>query len=90
MLGLALAGPDCVTKEGRNRLAEVTSEFTRRFRERVGALDCPDILGCDVRTAAGLEQARAQDLFATRCTPAVRIAAELLVDLLPPRATVPA
>lgn len=83
VLGLALGGEDCVTKEGRDRLAQVTGEFARRFRQRAGGWDCPEVLGCDLRTPEGLAQAREQGLFASRCAPAVQAAVEILMDLLP-------
>jgi C_GCAxxG_C_C family probable redox protein len=83
VLGLVLGGPDCITKSGRDRLAGVTGEFASRFQQRLGALDCPGILGCDVRTAEGREQMKTENLAVTRCAPAVAAAVDILQDLLP-------
>jgi C_GCAxxG_C_C family probable redox protein len=85
VLGLAVCTDDCVKREGRAAIAAAVVEFARKFQERCGALSCPDIIGCDIRTPEGMKQAREQDLFNTRCTPVVRIAAEIIEELLPDR-----
>jgi len=84
VLGLALCSDDCVTGEGRAVSAEAVSSFAERFRSRVGSVDCPDIIGCDLRTSEGAAEAVERGLFASRCAPAVRAAAETLEDMLPP------
>ena len=82
VLGLALCGDDCVTREGRSVVAAASATFAERFRARIGALDCPDIIGCDLRTPDGAATARDQELFASKCAPAVRVAVEILEDML--------
>lgn len=82
VLGLARCGDDCVTREGRAVVASAMGTFAERFRERTGALDCPDIIGCDLRSAEGARIAQEQALFASKCAPAVRVAAEILEDML--------
>jgi len=83
VLGLAVCGQDCVTGEGRTASATANATFAERFRERVGCLDCPGIIGCDLRTAAGKATAQASGLVAAKCAPAVRAAAEILTEMLP-------
>ncbi|MDD3927442.1 MAG: C-GCAxxG-C-C family protein [bacterium] len=83
VLGLALCGEDCIAREGRAGVAAAVSTFADRFRERVGALNCPDIIGCDVSTPEGRKKSIEEGLFATKCAPAVRIAAEILEEMLP-------
>jgi len=82
VLGLALGREDCVTREGRGVVAAAVQTFAERFRERMGSLDCPGIIGCDLRTPEGMALAREQGLFETRCVPAVRAAAEILEGIL--------
>jgi len=84
VLGLAVCGEDCVTGEGRATAAAANTTFAERFRERMSALDCPDIIGCDLRTAEGKATARESGLFESKCVPAVRVAAEILAGMLPP------
>lgn len=82
LLGLAHGDTEVATREGRARVAEAVDEFTDRFRERVGALDCPDIMGADVRVPEEREAAMERGLVASRCVPAVRAAAEILDEML--------
>ena len=82
VLGLAVCDDECVTKPGRAAVGVATATFAKRFAERVGALDCPDVIGCDLRTPEGQAQSMEQQLFASRCVPAVRAAAEILEEML--------
>ena len=69
---------DCVTPAARADLRALTDELSDAFRARLGSLVCRDIVGCDLRTAAGLAEARKRCLITARCTPAVQVAVELL------------
>ena len=82
VLGLATCGDECVTREGRASVASATETFAEKFCERVGALDCPEVIGCDLRTPEGRATSLEQSLFATRCAPAVRAAVEILEEML--------
>jgi hypothetical protein len=84
VLGLALCSDDFASDEGRAATVDAVASFGERFRSRIGSVDCADIIGCDLRTPAGEAEAVEHDLFASRCTPAVRAAAEILEDMLPP------
>lgn len=83
VLGLAACDDGCAVREGRTGIAAAVDEFNSRFRQSVGALNCPDIIGCDLRTAEGRQAAQQQGLFASRCLPSVQAAAEILEELLP-------
>jgi hypothetical protein len=48
----------------------------------MGALDCPGILGCDLRTSEGMASAEQEGLFDTVCLDAVREAARILEDVI--------
>ena len=89
VLGLALCTEDCVVREGRATIAASVSEFADRFRERCGSLDCPDIIDCDVRTPDGAKMALEKGLFVTKCAPAVRVACEILEEMLAPDGSSP-
>ena len=82
VLGLALCDDSCATREGRAGVASDVDTFMARFRHRVGASDCPDIMGIDIRSPEGRATAQEQGVFAERCLPAVRAAAEILDDML--------
>ena len=89
VLGLALCTEDCVAREGRAAIAASVSEFADRFQERCGSLDCPDIIGCDLRTPGVVKTALEEGLFVTKCAPAVRAACEILEDMLTRDASLP-
>jgi C_GCAxxG_C_C family probable redox protein len=83
VLGLAMCDERCATREGRALTAAPIGTLTERFAAGAGATDCPGILGCDLRDPDVAARARAAGLCESRCAPAVRIAAEILEDLLP-------
>lgn len=57
-------------------------EFLQQFRARNGALDCRDLLGHDISTSEGQQQAREQGVFRTRCPLLVQSAAEIVEELI--------
>jgi len=82
VLGLALCEGDCTAPDGRAKLAAPFRVFNERFAEKMGALDCPGILGCDLRTPGGMATAEERGLFDTVCMDAVREAACILEDMI--------
>lgn len=80
VLGLRFAGNDSAAD--RHAVMAAVESFYERFRDRMGAVDCPEILGCDVRTPGGRDAVREQGLREGRCLPAVRAAAEILEQML--------
>ena len=56
-------------------------EFTERFRELNGHIVCRALLGCDIATAAGREDAVSRSLFTTRCLELTKGASEILAEL---------
>lgn len=58
-----------------------TEEFTAAFRSCNGSICCRDILGCDLSTPGGREQAQKENLFNTVCKEKVKSAIDLLEEL---------
>ncbi len=81
VLGLSDCDEDC-TPESRHQVMSMVDTFNARFLERVGSLDCPGILGYDVRVAEQRAIVQEEGLRESRCLPAVRAAAEILEGLL--------
>jgi C_GCAxxG_C_C family probable redox protein len=82
VLGLE-GGPESVDdEEATEQLYRRTREFISSFRERHGTILCRQLLGHDIGTPEGLEKARAEGVFGRRCPGFVRVAAEILGDLL--------
>ena len=78
VLGLQHSSDDCDKAAGRRDVYQAVLEFAARFRERNGTLLCRELLGCDIGTPEGAEQAREQGLFRTLCPRMVQHAAEIL------------
>jgi C_GCAxxG_C_C family probable redox protein len=80
-LGLRHGSENCDTAEGRADVYVHVVEFTKRFRERSGSLACRELLGCDVSTPEGLQQAKDRNLFMTTCVKMVENAATILEEM---------
>ncbi|MDW7739688.1 MAG: C-GCAxxG-C-C family protein [Bacillota bacterium] len=57
-------------------------EFTRRFKEKYGSVQCKDLLGCDISNPEVLQEAKDKQLFTSVCHDIVRSAAEIVENLL--------
>ena len=68
-------------REAKERVYEQVREFAQRFRARNGSLLCRELLGCDISTPEGLQQAREADFVLKICPKFVRDAAEILEEM---------
>ncbi len=73
------SGQDRETKEKTYRLVR---EFNETFKARNACLTCKELLGCDISTPAGLEEAKRNNLLATICPKVVRDAVEILAEMV--------
>lgn len=80
VIGLRCATPD---PAGKLKAAGPAKEFAKRFAARNGSIRCTDLLGVNISTAEGLEQARGKGLLKAICPNLVRDAAEILNELFP-------
>ena len=75
---------DPAALEDKAKTYELGQRFLTRFREKMGGGSCEEILGVNVSTPEyKLDQQRAQQLRASRCTDAVREASRILETLVP-------
>lgn len=81
-IGLAHGSSRPQDKEKKEKSYEMAREFVRRFAERNGTTVCRDLLGCDIGTPEGYEQAKQRQLFDTVCAKLVKDAVEILEDML--------
>lgn len=58
-----------------------TAEFVRLFRERYGHLTCSGLLGCNIMTPEGKQQALDAKLFSTACPVFVAGAVAILEEM---------
>jgi C_GCAxxG_C_C family probable redox protein len=69
-------------KVAKERVYELDKEFTRRYKERTGAIRCNDILGFDMNDPAARADASARGVFATRCNKCIQDSVEILEEML--------
>ena len=82
VLGLKFADQESSKSAGRKKVYEAVAEFTRRFKQKHGTLDCRDLLGCNIMTPEGLETAKQKNLFKTVCPKFVEHASTIVQELI--------
>lgn len=81
VIGLRHSSIDSSTQAGRADVYARVLDFADRFKRRNGSVTCRDLLGCDISTSEGMQQAQQQNLFKTTCAQMVRDAAEILEEM---------
>ena len=66
----------------KDKAAEVTREFVKRFKERHGTIVCKELLGHDISIPEQHDIAEELGYFKTKCPNFVRSAAEILGQIL--------
>ncbi len=82
VLGLKYGNTSATDQPAKERAYLTTADFAHRFRERQGSILCRDLLGMDISDPQALQIARETALFTTRCPIFVRVAIEVLEELL--------
>lgn len=68
--------------EAKMKTARLTAEFAKKFKERHGSVGCTELLGCNISTLEGFEEAKKKDLFKQLCPKYVISAVEILEEML--------
>ena len=68
--------------EAKMKTAATVVEFAKRFKARHGSIACTELLGCNISTQEGFEEAKKKDLFKQVCPQYVISAAEILDEML--------
>jgi C_GCAxxG_C_C family probable redox protein len=74
-----------LTKEdavSRQKSVELVRRFREAFEARNGSISCRDLLGCDIGTPEGFQQAADSGKFRDLCPKLVRDAVEIVEQLL--------
>ena len=82
VIGLRHGRTRAEDKETKEKNYAMVRDFARCFRSRNGSLLCRELLGCDLTTAEGMEEAKRKGLFTERCPRFVRAAVEILEEIL--------
>jgi C_GCAxxG_C_C family probable redox protein len=73
---------DLASVDAKLRTYELGRQLMADFASQHGSCVCRDILGVDIGTEAGFQQAEAAKLFETRCLDVVKTAADLLEPIV--------
>jgi C_GCAxxG_C_C family probable redox protein len=80
--GLVKGGTLPTDKVAKEAAYDLARQVVDAFQARFGSLDCQGLIGVDISTPEGLEQARKQKLFAG-CSRYVEGSAQIVIDLIP-------
>ncbi|MBN1453503.1 MAG: C_GCAxxG_C_C family protein [Anaerolineales bacterium] len=70
------------TLEAKDETYRIAEKFIERFKERHGTILCRQLIGHDISTPEGLQNARGQNVFKSICPGLVKDATELVAEFL--------
>jgi C_GCAxxG_C_C family probable redox protein len=82
VIGLKFGRTRADDVEAKMKTARLTNEFAKKFKARHGSIGCTDLIGCNISTKEGFEEAKKKDLFRQVCPKYVISAAEILDEIL--------
>lgn len=82
VLGLAQGPRQLEERQPRFACYEAADALIQRFQAIHGGIACRDLLGVDLGTAQGRQQAQERGLFTNRCPQLVQSAGEILEQML--------
>lgn len=82
VIGLKYGSTDAQNRDAKEKTYRQVREFNERFKSRHGCLLCRELLGCDISTPAGLDEAKQKNLLTTVCPKVVGDAVAILEKLL--------
>ena len=68
--------------EARDKTYQLVREFSNRFQEMHGSINCKELLGCDINTPEGKEYYDQNDFFEKKCFEYVKDSAKILKEML--------
>lgn len=82
VIGLKFGRTNADDNEAKMKTIKTTNEFAEKFKARHGSIDCTELIGCNVSTLEGYEEAVKKDLFREVCPDFVKSATEILEEML--------
>lgn len=81
VLGLQYGSADVPSPEEKKRVYGYVVRFIAAFKARHGSMICKDLLGCDISTAEGLQQAMAKNFHTEICPHFVATAIAIINEM---------
>jgi C_GCAxxG_C_C family probable redox protein len=82
LIGLKHGKTDADDNAAKEKTYCLVREFAEKFKELHGSLNCTDLIGCDLTTHEGIQDALNRNLFRTVCCKYVRDSAQIVEKLL--------
>ena len=82
LIGLKSGNITAADRTAKEKTYSLVEEFTTRFRARHKTILCRELLGCELNTPEGFQQAKEQQLFIKVCPLVVQDAAEIVSGML--------
>ena len=82
VIGLKYGRTRADDTEAKMKTAAMVVEFAKKFKARHGSIGCTELIGCNISTPEGFEEAKKKDLFKQVCPKYVTSAAEILDEML--------
>jgi C_GCAxxG_C_C family probable redox protein len=82
LIGLKTGNITATDRTAKEQTYTLVEEFVTQFRTRHKTIVCRELLGCELNTAEGMQQAKEQQLFTKICSKVVQDAAEIVSELL--------
>ncbi|MGB8951313.1 MAG: C-GCAxxG-C-C family protein [Candidatus Aminicenantales bacterium] len=82
LIGLKYGRTRAEDIEARERTYGLMHTFILKFKSIHGSIQCKCLLGLDISTPAGINQAQEKNLFKTLCPNFVRTSAEIIEEIL--------
>lgn len=82
VLGLKYGQSEVDDLESRAKTNAVTEQFLDKFKRENGSYMCKELLGCDLATEEGREEARKKNLFIDFCPKMVVSAVEIVEEMI--------
>ena len=77
VIGLKYGRTRTDDREAKMKTAQKEVDFAEKFKARHGSIDCTELIGCNIGTMQGYEEAKKKDLFKQLCPKYVISAAEI-------------
>jgi C_GCAxxG_C_C family probable redox protein len=82
VIGLKYGRTSADDVEAKMKTTKMNNEFVKKFKARHGSISCTKLLGCNISTMDGYEEAKKKDLFQLLCPKYVLSAAEILDEMI--------
>jgi C_GCAxxG_C_C family probable redox protein len=82
LLGLKYANDNCDQRDSRENVYAPIRKFTEEFRKRDKTVVCKEMIGCDISTPQGAQDAIQRGVYRNICPDIVRHAAEIIEQMI--------